>query len=113
MAVDMKQLQLQVFGDFELVINQMLGSYEVKNPELRLYHDYAQKLIRWIGDVTLQHVPRNENKKDDALATLASTLTLPNEAQITICQKWIVPPDTNEERNLEHLIDVSQVDIVD
>ena len=30
MAVDMKQLYLQVFGDSQLVINQLLGSYEVK-----------------------------------------------------------------------------------
>ena len=30
MAVDMKQLHLQVFGDFQLVINQLLGCYEVK-----------------------------------------------------------------------------------
>ncbi|XP_015072667.1 uncharacterized protein LOC107016839 [Solanum pennellii] len=73
MAVNMKQLHLQVFGDSQLVINQLLESYEVKNPELRPYHDYAQKLIRWLGDVTLQHVRRTENKKADALATLAST----------------------------------------
>ncbi|XP_049410538.1 uncharacterized protein LOC125873709 [Solanum stenotomum] len=33
MAVDMKQLHLQVFGDSQLVINQLLGSYEVKKPE--------------------------------------------------------------------------------
>ncbi|XP_049414734.1 uncharacterized protein LOC125877498 [Solanum stenotomum] len=113
MAVDMKQLQLQVFGDSELVINQLLGSYEVKKPELRLYHDYAQKLIRWLGDVTLQHVPRKENKKVDALAALASTLTLPDQAQITICQKWIVPPDVDEESKFEHLVAVSQVEIID
>jgi len=113
MAVDMKQLQLQVFGDSELVINQLLGSYEVKKPELRLYHDYAQKLIRWLGDVTLQHVPRKENKKADALAALASTLTLPDQAQITICQKWIVPPDVDEESKFEHLVAVSQAEIVD
>jgi len=103
MAVDMKQLQLQVFGDSELVINQLLGSYEVKKPELRLYHDYAQQLIRWLRDVTLQHVPRKENKKADALAALASTLTLSDQAQITICQKWIVPPEANEESKLDHL----------
>ncbi|XP_049356393.1 uncharacterized protein LOC125821006 [Solanum verrucosum] len=113
MAVDMKQLQLQVFGDSELVINQLLGSYEVKKPELRLYHDYAQQLIRWLGDVTLQHVPRKENKKADALAALASTLTLPDQAQITICQKWIVPPDVDEESKFEHLVAVSQAKIVD
>ncbi|XP_059277686.1 uncharacterized protein LOC132031802 [Lycium ferocissimum] len=57
MAVDMKQLQLQVFGDSQLVINQLLGSYEVKKPELLPYHGYAQKLIGWLGDVTLQRLP--------------------------------------------------------
>ena len=87
MAVDMKQLYLQVFGDSQLVINQLLRSYEVKKPELRPYHDYAQKLIRWLGDVTLQHVRRIENKKVDALATLASTLTLLDQTQVTLCQK--------------------------
>ena len=66
----MKQLQLQVVGNSELVINQLLGSYEVKNPELFLYNDYAQKLIRLIGDVTLQHVARKENKKAHALVAL-------------------------------------------
>ncbi|XP_060182770.1 uncharacterized protein LOC132612672 [Lycium barbarum] len=115
MAVDMKQLQLQVFRDSELVINQLLGTYEVKKPELRPYHHYARKLIGWLGNVTLQHVPRKENKKADALATLASTLTLPDQAQITICQKWIVPPedDEDEESKLELLVAVTEAEKVD
>ena len=58
MVINMKQLQLQVFRDSELVINQLLGSYEVKKPKLRFYHNYAQKLIRCLRDVTLQYVPR-------------------------------------------------------
>ena len=70
MVIDMKQLHLQVFGDSQLVINQLLRSYEVKKPELCPYYDNAQKLIRWLGDVTHQHVRRTENKKVDALATL-------------------------------------------
>ena len=53
MVVDMKQLQLQVFGDSKLFINQLSVGYEVKKLELRLYHDYAQTLIRWLRDVTL------------------------------------------------------------
>ncbi|XP_060182283.1 uncharacterized protein LOC132611944 [Lycium barbarum] len=115
MAVDMKQLQLQVFGDSELVINQLLGTYEVKRPELSPYHHYAQKLIGWLGNVTLQHVPRKENKKADALATLASTLTLPDQAQITICQKWIVPleDDEDEESKLELLVAVTESEKAD
>ncbi|XP_059281324.1 uncharacterized protein LOC132035018 [Lycium ferocissimum] len=101
MAVDMKQLQLQVFGDSQLVINQVLGSYEVKKPELLPYHGYTQKLIGWLGDVTLQHLPRKENKKVDALAALASTLTLLDQTQMTIYQKWVVPP-LNEDESAEN-----------
>ena len=88
-----------------------MGSYEVKKPELRPYHNYAQKLIGWLGDVTLQHVPRKENKRVDALAALASTLTLPDQTQVTICQKWVVPPpneDEYEENELEYLVAVSE-----
>ncbi|XP_070032393.1 uncharacterized protein [Nicotiana tomentosiformis] len=76
MAVKMKQLQLQVIGDSQLVINQLLGSYEVKKPELRPYNDYAKNLMGLFGDVTIQHVPRKENKKVDSLAALTSLLTL-------------------------------------
>ncbi|XP_049359184.1 uncharacterized protein LOC125823856 [Solanum verrucosum] len=82
MAVDMKQLHLQVFGDSQV-----------------------------LGDVTLQHVRRTENKKADALAALASTLTLPDQTQVTIIQRWIVPPPNEEnyiENELEHLVAVSE-----
>ncbi|XP_019251292.1 PREDICTED: uncharacterized protein LOC109230224 [Nicotiana attenuata] len=113
MAVDMRQLQLHIFGDSKLVINQFLGSYEVKKQELCPYHD--QKLIGWLGNVTLQHLPRKEKKKADALAALALTLTLPGQTQITICQKWIVPLNENEdeESKLEHLVAVTEAEKVD
>ncbi|XP_070039705.1 uncharacterized protein [Nicotiana tomentosiformis] len=107
MAVNMKQLQLQVFGDSQLVVNQLLGSYEVKKLELRPYHNYAKQLMGWVGDVTIQHVPRKENKKVDVLAALASSLTLPDQAQVTICQIWVVSPPNegvSEENELEHFV---------
>uniref|UniRef100_A0A1S4BC46 RNase H type-1 domain-containing protein n=1 Tax=Nicotiana tabacum TaxID=4097 RepID=A0A1S4BC46_TOBAC len=44
MVVEMKRLQLQIFGDSQLVINQLLGSYEVMKPELCPYHDYAKNI---------------------------------------------------------------------
>ncbi|XP_070025736.1 uncharacterized protein [Nicotiana sylvestris] len=111
MSIDMKQLQ--VFGDSQLVVNQLLGSYEVKKPELRPYHDYAKKLMGWLSDVTIQHVPRKENKKGDVLAALASSLTLPDQTQATICQKWLVPLPNEvegEENELKHLIAISEVE---
>ncbi|XP_070014833.1 uncharacterized protein [Nicotiana sylvestris] len=65
------------------------------------------------GDVTIQHVPRKENKKVDALAALVSLLILPDQVQVTVCQKWVVPPPNEaegEENKLKHLAVVSEVE---
>ncbi|XP_070020584.1 uncharacterized protein [Nicotiana sylvestris] len=113
MVVEMKWLQLQFFGNYQLVVNQLLGSYEVKKPELRPYHDYAKNLMGWLGDVTFQHVPRKENKKVDALTALASSLTLPDQAQVTVCQKWVAPLPNEaegEENELKHLVAIFEVE---
>ena len=42
MAVDMKQLYLQIFGDSKLVVDQILVNYEVRKSELIPYHNYAR-----------------------------------------------------------------------
>ena len=102
MAVDMKRLRLEVYGDSKLVINQLLNEYEVRKPELVPYYNYARRLIGWLGGVTLEHVPRRENRQADALAKLASSLALPEqETHISICQRWVVPPLFGDENNDE------------
>ncbi|KAL0301510.1 UNVERIFIED_CONTAM: hypothetical protein Sradi_6427800 [Sesamum radiatum] len=91
-AVDVKQLPLKVYGDSQLVLNQLLGLYEVKKPELLLYHNYAKRLIGWLEDVELEHLPMKDNKQADALAKLASTLSMTDkEARIPICKSWVIP----------------------
>ncbi|XP_070050774.1 uncharacterized protein [Nicotiana tomentosiformis] len=92
---------------------KMKQFYEVKKPELCPYYDYAKNLIGWLGDVTIQHVPRKENKKADALAALASSLTLPEQAQVIVCQKWVVPllnEAEGEENELKYLVAVFEVE---
>ncbi|KAL0453898.1 UNVERIFIED_CONTAM: hypothetical protein Slati_1367900 [Sesamum latifolium] len=85
MVVDVKQRHLKVYGDSQLVINQLLGLYEVKKPELLSYHNCAKRLMGWLGDVELEHLPRKDNKQADALAKLASTLSMTDkEAHIPI-----------------------------
>ncbi|XP_070046547.1 uncharacterized protein [Nicotiana tomentosiformis] len=54
-----------------------------------------------------------ENKKADILAALVSSLTLPDQAQVTIFQKWLVPPPNmgeNKEKKLEHLVIVYEAE---
>ncbi|KAL0463316.1 UNVERIFIED_CONTAM: hypothetical protein Slati_0219200 [Sesamum latifolium] len=115
MAVDIKQLHLKVFGDSKLVINQLLELYEVKKHKLFPYFSYAQRLIGWLGDVKIEHVPRKDNKQADTLAKLASTLTtLEDNARVPICKSWIVPPifeddDCEEEEEL-HAVEVFDIE---
>ncbi|XP_071905968.1 uncharacterized protein [Coffea arabica] len=67
-VVDMKQLHLRVYGDSKLVVNQLLGIYDVKKPELIPYYKYARQLMGYLDNVTIEHIPRNFNQQADSLA---------------------------------------------
>ena len=62
---------LLVEGDSNLVINQVSGTWSVKNDELKMLHDEVQEYINKIKDIRFQHIPRNENKRADQLANEA------------------------------------------
>ncbi|KAL0405375.1 UNVERIFIED_CONTAM: Ribonuclease HI [Sesamum latifolium] len=100
MAVDTKQRHLKVYGDSQLVINQLLGLYKVKKPELLPYHNYAKRLMEWLGDVELGYLPRRDNKQADALAKFASILSMTDkESRIPICKSWIIPPILSDDED--------------
>lgn len=114
MSVDLKELQLKVYGDSKFVINQLLGNYEVKKPEFVQYYNYnyaKKRLLGWLGDVTIEHFPRKENRQVDALARLASTLALPKEeAKVSIGRTFLVPlifDDEDDNEGQTHAITVS------
>ena len=70
----MSILHLEIFGDSKLVINQILEQYDVKKEDLVLYCKYAKKLLANFEAITLEHIPRKENRQANALANLATAL---------------------------------------
>ncbi|TYK00337.1 uncharacterized protein E5676_scaffold451G001590 [Cucumis melo var. makuwa] len=102
---------IEIYGDSKLIINQLSLQYDVKHEYLKLYFAYARKLMERFDSVMLEHVPRTENKSTDALANLATALTMSNDVALNIplCQRWIMPPILSEcqEANvtISHLID--------
>ncbi|KAL0411551.1 UNVERIFIED_CONTAM: hypothetical protein Slati_3744800 [Sesamum latifolium] len=117
MAIDIKQRHLKVCGDSQLVVNQLLSLCKVKKPELLPYHNYAKRLMGWLGDVELEHLPKKDNKQADALAKLASTLSITDkETRIPICKSWVIPPIfSNDEDDMfqeekNHVIEVFEVE---
>ncbi|XP_019223850.1 PREDICTED: uncharacterized protein LOC109205591 [Nicotiana attenuata] len=104
MALDMKILQLEIYGDSKLIANQLLGSYEVKKEDLLPYHQYASVLLERFDQVFLKHIPREANRRADALTNLATTMALgENEStKVYVCHRWVIPRLLNLQINERH-----------
>ena len=63
---------VEMFGDFMLVVNQLIGIYECKDDILRIYHEECCRLLREFKKVTIEHVPKLYNGDANRLAQHAS-----------------------------------------
>lgn len=63
--------KLRVCADSELLVNQINGTYKVKNPDLQLLHARARQLMAGLKSFSIQHVPREKNREADRLANRA------------------------------------------
>ena len=75
---DMGAKRIEVFGDSELVINQVNDSYQTKHPRMRTQRNEVQGMF---GNSFTEHkirvVPIIENQVVDSLATTASNFKTP------------------------------------
>jgi ribonuclease HI len=60
-----------VAGDSQLIIRQMKGEYEVRTEHLAAYHTWLHTLAKEFQSVEWQWVPREENRRADALSKRA------------------------------------------
>ncbi|XP_074300412.1 uncharacterized protein LOC141631672 [Silene latifolia] len=92
MAIEIGVRDMDIYGDSKLVVNQVLGEYEVKKEDLIPYHQQALQLLNQLDDIHVGHVPRSANKLADALANLAATLALGAEEsmQVPVYNRWVV-----------------------
>jgi ribonuclease HI len=57
--------------DSELMVRQIMGRYRVKDPHLQKLFAAAKDLIRAFASFRVEHVPREQNQKADAMANRA------------------------------------------
>ncbi|XP_058078623.1 uncharacterized protein LOC131226947 [Magnolia sinica] len=76
-AIILNVKKLQVFGDSQLIINQINGNWETKDENLIPYHVYRENLIEDFKEITFFYMPRVKNQFADALVALASMLEIP------------------------------------
>ena len=69
LALEMPIDQLEVFGESQLIIQQMHGQYEVRNDKLVPLYQRVRSLMNQFLQVQVNHVPRSENDKADVSAS--------------------------------------------
>ncbi|XP_050888618.1 uncharacterized protein LOC127093757 [Lathyrus oleraceus] len=72
-TIDLRIKILEVYGDSTLVVSQVRGDWEPRDHKLIPYKEHIIKLIPCFDQITFHHIPREENKLADTLATLTST----------------------------------------
>ncbi|KAL0394926.1 UNVERIFIED_CONTAM: hypothetical protein Slati_4458800 [Sesamum latifolium] len=102
MDLEMGFIEIEVYCDSKLIINQLLNIYEVKKDNLVTFFWQASHLLKGCESVTLNHIPRKKNRMADALANLATILAL-SEGEMTnipVCNRWVLPsPDRSDHKN--------------
>ncbi|XP_019257637.1 PREDICTED: uncharacterized protein LOC109235843 [Nicotiana attenuata] len=72
--------------DSLLVVNQVNGTFEVKEERMQRYLDKLQVTLHRFKDWTSQHVPRDQNSEADALDNLGSSVDDDEFSSRTIVQ---------------------------
>jgi ribonuclease HI len=58
-------------GDSQLIVNQVKGSWDVNDDDLRKLHKRVQRLVDEFESFEIEHVPREENSEADDLVESA------------------------------------------
>jgi hypothetical protein len=88
---------LEVFSDSQIVVQQVNGEYEAREPSLQRYLEAVKLLITGFERFTLTQVPREENSKADALSKLASSELRPEPGQ-KLLMEMLTKKSYEEER---------------
>ncbi|XP_074277875.1 uncharacterized protein LOC141601486 [Silene latifolia] len=113
MAIEVSVRDMDIYGDSQLVISQVLDEYEVRKEDLIPYHRQALQLLNQLDSINIGHVPRSANKLADALANFAATLALGAEEsmQVPVCNRWAIPLlETVEDIDTTYMIIVYTTD---
>lgn len=70
-AAELGANEVEVFMDSKLVVEQMSGRWKVKHPDMKQLALKAQQIARGFDSVSYTWIPREKNKKADALSNVA------------------------------------------
>ena len=72
MAISLGVRRLMVYGDSDLVVNQVMKEWDVRSPAMTGYCNAVRKLEKKFEGLELHHIPRLKNQATDDLAKIGS-----------------------------------------
>src|ERR1043165_4480249 len=86
MAISLGIRRLMIFGDSDLVINQVMKEWDIRSLAMTIYCVAVRKFEKKIDGLELHHIPRAQNQAADDLAKLGSTRgQIPSGFILNIC----------------------------
>ena len=70
-AIRLGAKQIELNADSELVVKQIKGKYRVKNAALKPLYQRVKQLQDSLESLTINHIPRQQNREADRLANAA------------------------------------------
>ncbi|CAN6727421.1 unnamed protein product [Malus baccata var. baccata] len=71
--MDLGASEVEIFGDSELVINQLNGEFKCRHITMAGYYMAATQLLNfWESEISVNHIPRGSNLAANEMAQLAS-----------------------------------------
>ncbi|XP_021826273.1 uncharacterized protein LOC110767132 [Prunus avium] len=75
---EMKATRVLVYGDSQLVVNQLTGEYQCTSENLAMYYVTALNTADSFSRISFVHIPRAENGEANEMAQVASGVNIPN-----------------------------------
>ncbi|GKV06462.1 hypothetical protein SLEP1_g18360 [Rubroshorea leprosula] len=94
LASELKVQSIQIFSDSQLVVGQVNGSCEVRDPQLGRYTSVVNRLKLRFASFQIDKIPRADNHRADELSKLASSQDI-NPRRSTIVEVLDAPSYTD------------------
>lgn len=107
MAQSMQAQCVDAFSDSQVVVQQVQGSYEARDSQLKKYLAVVRSLMSSMEDVSIQRIPRSKNKRADALSKLVSSTY---SHLITKVFVEVLPSRSTENKQVTHRRDQRHMD---
>lgn len=70
-------MSLKVYGDSQLIINQVNDDYQNKDNKLTHYNKLVEDLKEYLFEISFEKIPRVNNRLVDTMETIGSFLDIP------------------------------------